>query len=241
MRPFTVNQILEVLDILSADEHNLSAFEKTLLRRFNKEFGVNVIEHGIQGPWQKKQFSKAVNNIYNPYKLSNDDQLLLWIDWEEYFNRDFQDTISISFFMDRVTIPGKFDNLSFYSRYTLYRVGQTESFPLPEEFKQGYILEENNTCWLVWDVSEAFLRYDNLIMNTEISKILIYWDSVKNIHPFYHSTSNHFHLYSFQKIINKFEHKVLWFHSFLMGITEKVVLRKSILLLIDLNLTSHHL
>ena len=64
LRPFTVEQILEVLDVLSADEHDLSAFETTLLRRFKKEFRVDTIENGIRGPWQSNHLSKTIKNIF---------------------------------------------------------------------------------------------------------------------------------------------------------------------------------
>ena len=193
LRPFTVDQILEVLDVLSADEHDLSAFETTLLRRFKKEFRVDTIENGIRGPWQSNHLSKTIKNIFQLFDTKNtetkfvtyhDENLLLWSDWEEFFSMDFQDTISRSFFTDRVTIAGKFEeNLSFYSRYTLYRVDHKENYPYPDEYKQGYALVEKNTDWLVWDVSEASLRFDNLIMNAEISKIPIYWGYSKQHSP----------------------------------------------------------
>ena len=103
LRPFTVDQILEVLDVLSADEHDLSAFETTLLRRFKKEFRVDTIENGIRGPWQSNHLSKTIKNIFQLFDTKNtetkfvtyhDENLLLWSDWEEFFSMDFQDTLS---------------------------------------------------------------------------------------------------------------------------------------------------
>jgi len=209
LRPFTVDQILEALDVLSADEHDLSAFETTLLRRFKKEFRVDTIENGIRGPWQSNHLSKTIKNIFQLFDTKNtetkfvtyhDENLLLWSDWEEFFSMDFQDTLSRSFFTDRVTIAGKFEeNLSFYSRYTLYRVDHKENYPYPDEYKQGYALVEKNTDWLVWDVNEASLRIDNLIINAEISKIPIYWGYSKQHSPILSANVQSFPFLRFSK------------------------------------------
>ena len=209
LRPFTVDQILEVLDVLSADEHDLSAFETTLLRRFKKEFRVDTIENGIRGPWQSNHLSKTIKNIFQLFDTKNtetkfvtyhDENLLLRSNWEEFFSIDFQDTISRSFFTDRVTIAGKFEeNLSFYSRYTLYRVDHKENYPYPDEYKQGYALVEKNTDWLVWDVNEASLRIDNLIINAEISKIPIYWGYSKQHSPILSANVQSFSFLRFSK------------------------------------------
>jgi hypothetical protein len=200
---------LEALDVLSADEHDLSAFETTLLRRFKKEFRVDTIENGIRGPWQSNHLSTTIKNIFQLFDTKNtetkfvtyhDENLLLWSDWEEFFSMDFQDTLSRSFFTDRVTIAGKFEeNLSFYSRYTLYRVDHKENYPYPDEYKQGYALVEKNTDWLVWDVSEASLRFDNLIMNAEISKIPIYWGYSKHHSPILSANVQSFSFLRFSK------------------------------------------
>ncbi len=209
IRPFTVNQILEALDKLSTDDYNLSSREKSLLMRFKKEFAVLEIEHGIQGPWQSKQISTAIKNIIQPYDSKNaetrfisyhDDNLLMWADWEEIFSIDIQDTIQRAFYNDRVTISGKFTNqLSFHSKYSLFRIGYKEGHPLPEEFKQGYALIEENTDWLVWDVSEASLHFKNVIMNAEISKIPIYWGFSKKDSPVLSANVQSFSFFRFSK------------------------------------------
>jgi len=220
MRPFTVHQINDALNDISSSNYSLSIREKSLILRFKKEFAVDKIKRGMQGPWQLNQIGAAIKNIILPFDTINtetrlltyhDDNLFMWTDWEEYFSMDFQDTLSRSFFTDRVTISGKFDNnLSFYSRYTLYRVGQTANFPLPEEFKQGYVLKEENTNWLVWDVSEASLRYDNLILNTEISKMPIYWGFSKKHSPILSANVQSFSFLRFSK-----EYKRIRAQSFL--------------------------
>ena len=220
MRPFSVDQINQVLDEVSSTDQQLSTREKSLVLRFKKEFAVNEIKQGLKGPWQSKHISTAVHTIFKPFDTNDtetrflsyhDDDLLMWTDWEEFFAMDFQDTLSRSSFTDRVTISGKFDNnLSFYSRYTLYRVSQTENLPLPDEYKQGYVLEEDNTDWLVWDVSEASIRFDNSIINAEISKIPIYWGFSKK-----HSPILSTHVQSFSFIRFSKEYKRIRAQSFL--------------------------
>ena len=204
---------MEALDKLSTDDYNLSSREKSLLMRFKKEFGVLEIEHGIQGPWQSKQISTAIKNIIHPYNSKNaesrfisyqDDNLLMWADWEEIFSIDIQDTIQRAFYNDRVTISGKFTNqLSFHSKYSLFRIGYKEGHPLPEEFKQGYALIEENTDWLVWDVSEASLHFKNVIMNAEISKIPIYWGFSKQHSPILSSNVQSFSFFRASKRYKK--------------------------------------
>ena len=192
-RPFTVGQVINALNEISTSDYTISNQEIILLERFKKEFGVHEIEYGIHGPWQSGNLSTSIQNVVNVYDVDfpesrfvtyHDENLILWSDWEEYFSIDFQDSISRSFFIDRVTIAGKFDNnLSFYSRYTLYRIGHKDNYPYPDEYKQGYALIEENTDWLVWDVSEASLRWDNSILNIELSKIPAYWGFSKNHSP----------------------------------------------------------
>ncbi len=209
MRPFTVNQIMQALDELSTADHNLSTAEKSLLMRFKKEFAVREIEHGVQGPWQSKQISTAVKNIFHSYDTKNpetrlisyhDDNLLMWTDWEEFFSIDFEDSLSRPFYTDRVSISGVFNkNLSFYSQYTLYRVGFKEGDPLPDEFKQGFALLEENTDWLVWDISDASLHFNYEIMNVEISKIPIYWGFSKKHSPILSANVQSFSFIRFSK------------------------------------------
>ncbi len=192
-RPFTVGQVINALNEISTSDHSITNQEIILLERFKKEFGVDEIEQGIRGPWQSGNLSSSLQNIINVYDVDypesrfvsyHDDQLLLWSDWEEHFSIDIQDTITRSFFTDRVTIAGVFDNnLSFYSRYTLHRVGHNENYPYPDEYKQGYALIDTNTNWLVWDVSEAVLHWENSVINVELSKIPIYWGFSKQHSP----------------------------------------------------------
>ncbi len=192
-RPFTVGQVINALNEISTSDYTITNQEIILLERFKKEFGVHEIEYGIHGPWQLDNLSTSLKNVVNVYDVDfpenrfvtyHDENLILWSDWEEYFSIDFQDSISRSFFTDRVTIAGVFDNnLSFYSRYTLHRVGHKDNYPYPYEYKQGYALIDTNTNWLVWDVSDASLRWDNSILNIELSKIPAYWGFSKNHSP----------------------------------------------------------
>lgn len=192
-RPFTVRQIISVIAELNAIQSKLSTSEKVLLQRFSKEFTVDQIESGIHGPWQSKQISAAIKNMFTPFDINHvesrfvtfhDENLLLWSDWEEKFSFDYQDSISRSFYQDRVTIAGKFGKeLSFYSRYTLFRVGHRDNYPYPVEYKQGYALLEENTDWLVWDISEASLHWDNAMLNIELSKIPVFWGFSKKHSP----------------------------------------------------------
>ena len=191
MRPFTVDQVVEILDKVSIKD--LTIKEQQILNRFKQEFDFKHFEKGVRGPWQKKEISKMANSFLKPYDAKNneirfltynDDILKLWADWEEIFSIDIQDTIQRAFYNDRVTISGRFTNqLSFHSKYSLFRIGYKEGQPLPEEFKQGFALIEENTDWLVWDVSEASLHFKNVIMNAEISKIPIYWGFSKKDSP----------------------------------------------------------
>ena len=191
LRPFSVNQVINALDEISNTE--LSKNERELLYYFKKEFDFENLSKGIRGPWQRNQLKNAKKgafSVYNPEKKEirflsyKDEELTLWTDWEELLSIDVQDTIQRLFYNDRVTISGQFNNnLSFYSRYSLYRVEHKNSYPMPKEFKQGYSLLEENTNWLVWDVSEASLRWNNSIMDIEISKIPIYWGFSKRHSP----------------------------------------------------------
>ncbi len=191
MRPFSFNQINTALDEISKAE--LTQKEKNLLHYYEKEFDVNHFDKGIIDPWQVPHLLKFVKGSvsgYNPRENKlrlvtyQDDDLVLWTDWEEMPQMDFQDTIRRSFNQDRVTISGQWNHqLSFYSRYSLYRVGYHKSDPLPEEFKQGYILLEKNTDWLVWDVSEASVKWNNSLIDIELSKLPIYWGFSRHQSP----------------------------------------------------------
>ena len=193
LRPFSVDQVIKALEEIS--NVNLSISEREMLRYFKKEFDVKKLSDGMKGPWQRNQLKYATKAVFSDYNLDNneirflsykDKELTFWTDWEEWFSVDIQDTIQRLFYNDRVTISGQFNNnLSFFSRYSLYRVEHKDSFPIPKEFKQGYILLEENTDWLVWDVSEASLRFDHSIMNAEISKIPIYWGYSKRHSPIF--------------------------------------------------------
>ena len=191
MRPFTVDQVVEILDKVSIKD--LTIKEQQILNRFKQEFDFKHFEKGVRGPWQKKEISKVANSFLKPYNAKNneirllkynDDILKLWADWEELFSIEIQDSIFRGFYNDQVTISGSFNkNMSFYSHYSLFRVVHKDSYPLPDEFKQGYVLLEENTNWLVWDVSEASLKYENSILNLEISKTPIYWGFSKQHSP----------------------------------------------------------
>ncbi len=207
LRPFSVNQVIIALDEISNVE--LSKSERKLLYYFKKEFDFKNLSEGIQGPWQRNQLKNAIKGAFSVYNLDiseirflsiKDEELALWTDWEEWISVDVQDTIQRLFYNDRVTISGQFNNkLSFFSRYSLYRVEHKDSYPMPKEFKQGYILLEKNTDWLVWDVSEASMRFDNLIMNVEISKIPIYWGYSKQHSPILSANVQSFSFLRFSK------------------------------------------
>ncbi len=183
LKPFSINQINAALDEISNAE--LSKSERDLLFYFIREFDVNNFKKGFQAPWQISYLKKGANAAFSPYNQNSDELrfisyrdkgLSLWIDWEELISVDAQDTIHRSFNNDHVTVSGRFnENVSFYSSYSLFRVGYQDSDPIPEEFKQGYLLLEENTHWLIWDVSEASLKWNNSIVDIELSKIPVYW------------------------------------------------------------------
>jgi len=191
LRPYSITEVISALDEISMAE--LSQKERKLLYYFKKEFELKNLNEGLQGPWQQVQLKNAIKgsfSVYNPSKKEirflsfKDEELTVWSDWEELVSIDVIDNIQRLFYNDRVTISGQFKNkLSFFSRYSLYRVEHKDSYPMPKEFKQGSILLEENTDWLVWDISEASLSLNNPILNIEISKIPIYWGFSKQHSP----------------------------------------------------------
>ncbi|MFQ6676867.1 MAG: hypothetical protein ACE5D0_00985 [Fidelibacterota bacterium] len=193
LRPFSINQVMTALDEISNAE--LSKNELELLLYFKKEFDFKNLNNGIKGPWQSNQLKTVLIGSFSAYDQKHkeirflsyrDEELTLWADWEELFSIEVQDTIQRLFYNDRVTISGQINNnLSFFSRYSLYRVEHKDSYPIPKEFKQGYLLLEENTDWLIWDVSEASIKWTNSIMNVELSKLPIYWGFSRRHSPIF--------------------------------------------------------
>lgn len=203
-RPFTIEQVQNALLFLKRDNVAKHTLEVELLQRFLQEFGVLNIPQGLHALWQNKHRTELIHKVYRPFNnhepemrlLSfHDDQLLLWADWEEKISADFIDSHSRSFYSDRVTIAGAFDGrLSLYSLYNLYRMEYQKDEPLPDEYKQGFVLWEKNTDWLVWDMTEASVFLENQFMNLEISKVPVYWGFSKKHSP---SLSAHVQPYTF--------------------------------------------
>ncbi len=184
LRPFTLSQIIKALDEISNLDMDID--ERSILQVYLKEFDIRTLRAGISGPWQSAQLKNALESallLYEPdreelrFLSYKDEGLVVWVGWNETFSIDIEDTIQRSFQKDQVTFSGQFyDNLSFYSRYSLYRVGHQDGYPIPNEFKQGFILyEDKNLNWLVWDHSAASLKWINNILDLELSKIPIYW------------------------------------------------------------------
>lgn len=212
-RPFSVHQVERILSEVSNDKDLLDKKELALVHRFLNEFRTDSFKEGLEGPWNKSQIVSTFKRLvrsYNPdtpetrFISYDDEEITLWTDWEESFSVDMNDSVSRSFFRDRVTIAGHFaEKLSFYSRYTLYRMHFNENDPYPDEYKQGYTLLEENTDWLVWDVSEASLFWENDVMNLELSKIPIYWGFSKKHSPILSSNVQSFAFFRVSKTFKK--------------------------------------
>lgn len=212
-RPFTVQDIEKILLDISKNKDHLNEKEIELVRRFQNEFRTDNIDEGIAGPCQKGKISETFKISLQSFNTDapeirfvtyQDEGMTLWADWEETFSMDIQDTISRSFFRDRVTISGEFaENLFLYSRYTLYRTNFNKGDTYPEEYRQGYTLLEENTDWLIWDISEASLFWGNNVINLELSKIPIYWGFSKQHSPILSSNVQSFSFFRASKKYKK--------------------------------------
>ena len=184
--PYTRSEISDLLHQLDR-QLPMEARQRTLLKRFLVEFQTDDIPSGMTGFWQGSRWGEVFRDARAPFPDRYRDphcityrgsEVLGWADFEEGYRLESDGDHSRSLWHDQLTFSGTFlDQISFQSHYVFYRLENVAGFDpeFPTEYRQGYVLDHEESGWRVWDDSRATLAWHNAFARIELSKAPIIW------------------------------------------------------------------
>ncbi|NQV16162.1 hypothetical protein HQ531_11940 [bacterium] len=179
-RPYTYDQINEMLAEISANRSSLSNSDMLILKRFQIEFNRDFEEEGITLPWSKSTLrgirhsdDQKIKPFFMTYKQGD---ALGWINWTETFRMQHNGKSSRGYYTDHLGIYGVKGSISFTSQFTYERVTKNDDFDaLPESYKEGYVLERDYIDWINWDYPTSSLIYSHKDFTLGIHRQPVYW------------------------------------------------------------------
>lgn len=169
---FTIDELLNLSEI--PYETDMSFFNW-----FSSEYDISLLVPGYRSPIVsfgnlKNIFSINDQSLHHPRFLSyRDEQLTISMNWLEYYSIENHGSKHRSYFKDQVIIYGLYENVSFYSDFTMIRMQNTDfSYSFPE-YSGEHIQDYQEKDWLIWDRSQMSIRYKWNWLNVELNKLPI--------------------------------------------------------------------
>ncbi|MFC1550212.1 hypothetical protein ACFL46_02860 [Candidatus Neomarinimicrobiota bacterium] len=194
LRPLTVRQVNEALNILSKLEAGLNPTDLKILERFTLEFHLTSSPQRLRGPWQKAHWKDSFStsflkfpwNAEEPHIISYRDSVVgIWADWSETHHGDWLDDRGFLRLTDHARFYGEVgERVSFYSDFTMNRfVGDSSFVPQIEGYQNEDRPYDEDVGWTLWYNSRASVVYDGKYFDWQISKIPLSWGYSPNHSP----------------------------------------------------------
>lgn len=169
---FTIDDLLYVSEVVKDKEPSFFDW-------YSSEYDISLLDMELTAPIGtlyniRKIFSNNDHAVAHPRFLSyRDDHLTISMDWLEKYSIESHGSNNRSYFKDQVIIYGLYENVSFYSDFTMIRMQNTDiSYSFPE-YRGEHIQDYEEKDWFIWDRSQMSIRYNLNWLNIELNKLPI--------------------------------------------------------------------
>lgn len=179
------------LQLLFDTNLKYSQLYKPIYDRMLSEFSFDDIQVGSLMPiYSGKNILKNLFT-YNLFMTEprffsyKDEQFTMVINWREKSTIEVLGNNHRSYFTDNIQFQGNFNNIFFYTDFTLFRL-ENNLFPrVHDDYKGEHIQDYTEQNWLIWDQTNISLRTKWKWLDIEFSKRPLIWGPGKTNSPIF--------------------------------------------------------